>query len=194
MTGGSGLAIGLARAVREADADPEKAQQAGYPAGQKCAVLSGSCSVMTNKQVAFYKERAAAKLVDVDALLSEDTNRDFILSHQEDALAPLVYATANPEELARVQEKYGVEASSRAVENFFAALAASLAKDGTERFIVAGGETSGIVTKALGVQGFYIAPGVPWVRSINNLVSLTLKSGNFGQEDFFVRAQENFPV
>ena len=161
---------------------------------------------MTNKQVAFYKERAAAKLVDVDALLSEDTNmdtmvgeyRDFILSHQEDALAPLVYATANPEELARVQEKYGVEASSRAVENFFAALAASLAKDGTERFIVAGGETSGIVTKALGVQGFYIgpaiAPGVPWVRSINNLVSLTLKSGNFGQEDFFVRAQENFPV
>ena len=183
VTGGSGLAIGLARAVREADADPEKAQQAGYPAGQKCAVLSGSCSVMTNKQVAFYKERAAAKLVDVDALLSEDTNmdtmvgeyRDFILSHQ-----------------------YGVEASSRAVENFFAALAASLAKDGTERFIVAGGETSGIVTKALGVQGFYIgpaiAPGVPWVRSINNLVSLTLKSGNFGQEDFFVRAQENFPV
>ena len=206
VTGGSGLAIGLARAVCEADADPEKAQQAGYPAGPKCAVLSGSCSVMTNKQVAFYKERAAAKLVDVDALLSEGTNmdtmvgeyRDFILSHQEDALAPLVYATANPEELARVQEKYGVEASSRAVENFFAALAASLAKDGTERFIVAGGETSGIVTKALGVQGFYIgpaiAPGVPWVRSINNLVSLTLKSGNFGQEDFFVRAQENFPV
>ena len=65
VTGGSGLAIGLARAVREADADPEKAQQAGYPAGPKCAVLSGSCSVMTNKQVAFYKERAAAKLVDV---------------------------------------------------------------------------------------------------------------------------------
>ena len=100
--------------------------------------------------------------------------------------------------VSSVQEKYGVEASSRAVENFFAALAASLAKDGTERFIVAGGETSGIVTKALGVQGFYIgpaiAPGVPWVRSINNLVSLTLKSGNFGQEDFFVRAQENFPV
>ncbi len=206
VTGGSGLAIGLARAVREADADPVQAQKAGYPAGRKCAVLSGSCSVMTNKQVEYYKERAACMLVDVDALLAPATDmaafvrgyKEFILAHQDDALAPLVYATANPEELARVQTQYGVEASSKAVETFFAALAAALAEEGIERFIVAGGETSGIVTKSLNVQGFYIgpaiAPGVPWVRSINNLVSLTLKSGNFGQEDFFVRAQESFPV
>jgi hydroxypyruvate isomerase len=39
------------------------------------------------------------------------------------------------------------------------------------RFIVAGGETSGIVTTSLGVEGFHIgpqiAPGVPWVRSLD---------------------------
>lgn len=206
VTGGSGLAIGLARAVRKADADPAAAQMAGYPAGSRCAVLSGSCSVMTNRQVDYYRKQAASMLVDVDTLLDPQTDmaafvrgyKDFIMAHQGDALAPLVYATANPEELARVQEKYGVEASSKAVETFFASLASALAEEGVERFIVAGGETSGIVTKALNVQGFYIgpaiAPGVPWVRSINNLVSLTLKSGNFGQEDFFARAQENFPV
>jgi uncharacterized protein YgbK (DUF1537 family) len=61
---------------------------------------------------------------------------------------------------------------------------------------VAGGETSGAVTKALGVQtlgvGTEIAPGVPWTycSSAGHDVALTLKSGNFGSEDFFSFAQK----
>ncbi|MBO8414796.1 MAG: four-carbon acid sugar kinase family protein [Proteobacteria bacterium] len=206
VTGGSGLAIGLARAVAEKDADSAKAQSLGYPKGKKAVVFSGSCSVMTNKQVAFYKALAASRLVDVDRLFSGSVDLDamaseyaaFVLEHENDENAPLVYATANPEELARIQKQYGAEKSSRAVEQFFAALSKKLQDAGVERFIVAGGETSGIVTKSLDVKGFFIgpaiAPGVPWVRSINNAVSLTLKSGNFGQEDFFLKAQKDFPV
>lgn len=202
VTGGSGLAIGLARAKRESDSDSVKAQSLGLPQAQGKVVLSGSCSVMTNKQVAFYQKLAAAQLVDVDLLLSEDeqgvldyvkSTAEFVMAHQSDELAPLVYATANADDLHAIQDKYGVAASSSAVENFFAQLSLALKNRGVDCFIVAGGETSSIITKYLDVQGFHIgpaiAPGVPWVRSINNGISLTLKSGNFGKEDFFKLAQ-----
>ncbi|MGL6519723.1 nucleotide-binding domain containing protein [Aeromonas dhakensis] len=57
-------------------------------------------------------------------------------------------------------------------------------------------ETSSRVTQALGVAAFHIgpqiAPGVPWVRATDAPLSLALKSGNFGDETFFSRAQEFF--
>jgi uncharacterized protein YgbK (DUF1537 family) len=53
-----------------------------------------------------------------------------------------------------------------------------------------------VVTQALGVKAFHIgpqiAPGVPWVRAIDAPLSLALKSGNFGSDDFFDKAQEYF--
>lgn len=202
VTGGSGLAIGLARAVAKEGANSAEAQSLGVPKANKTVVLSGSCSVMTNKQVAFYSNIAATKLVEVDKLMGAseedkasyvDTFVSFVLEHQADEYAPLVFATANPDDLHRIQNQYGVQASSEAVEHFFANLGLKLKEQGVDCFIVAGGETSSIITKYLDVKGFYIgpaiAPGVPWVRSINNGISLTLKSGNFGKEDFFKTAQ-----
>lgn len=68
-------------------------------------------------------------------------------------------------------------------------------REGARRFIVAGGETSGAVTKALGVNaldiGREIAPGVPWTfcKSAGYDIALALKSGNFGTEKFFSHAQ-----
>ena len=68
--------------------------------------------------------------------------------------------------------------------------------EGVTRFIVAGGETSGVVTQSLGIKGFHIgptiSPGVPWVNALDKPVSLALKSGNFGDEAFFSRAQREF--
>ena len=61
--------------------------------------------------------------------------------------------------------------------------------------IVAGGETSGAVTKALGFSSYEIgdsvAPGVPvMIPTERPDIRLVLKSGNFGQPDFFLRALE----
>ena len=63
------------------------------------------------------------------------------------------------------------------------------------RFLIAGGETSGAVVKALGVDALSIGPeidpGVPWTRSLSQPdVALALKSGNFGAPDFFTKAWE----
>ncbi|MEK9881870.1 MAG: nucleotide-binding domain containing protein, partial [Alphaproteobacteria bacterium] len=62
------------------------------------------------------------------------------------------------------------------------------------RFVVAGGETSGAVAQALGLSrldiGTEIAPGVPWTfsRVRGEDIAITLKSGNFGDGDFFATA------
>ncbi len=59
--------------------------------------------------------------------------------------------------------------------------------------MVAGGETSGAVVQALGVQalriGTQIAPGVPATVTLEaQPLALALKSGNFGGVDFFDEA------
>jgi len=90
-----------------------------------------------------------------------------------------------------IQEKYGRELAAEAFESFFGALASALVNDLASRLIVAGGETSGAVVEALALPSLVIGPeidpGVPALRGGENL-TLALKSGNFGAEDFFVKA------
>lgn len=197
VTGGSGLGGGLAAALSDGAADRTSSwDQAAAPT----VVLSGSSSVMTNQQVASYRETAPAMAVDVDRLLADEQGyRTEVLGWlSEHALAdgpaPLLYATAPPEEVTRLQQEHGAARSSTAIESLFAWLAGSLAQAGVRRFIVAGGETSGAVTTALGVTGFevgpQIAPGVPWVRALDSGIELALKSGNFGDTDFFTTATQ----
>jgi uncharacterized protein YgbK (DUF1537 family) len=61
------------------------------------------------------------------------------------------------------------------------------------RLVVAGGETSGAVVQALGVDALAIGPeidpGVPWTAATGDVpLALALKSGNFGGVDFFGKA------
>ena len=104
-----------------------------------------------------------------------------------------MYATAGAERVRSLQREHGAERTSEAIEEFFAQIAHGVLENGYTRFVVAGGETSGAVTQALGVSAFrvgpQIAPGVPWMKSTDGRLDLALKSGNFGDEDFFSSAQ-----
>jgi uncharacterized protein YgbK (DUF1537 family) len=206
VTGGSGLAIGLARQWANPAQDKEKARQAGAPQGKKCVILSGSCSVMTNQQVETYRQKAPAMLIDVERSLADAAPRQryvdelcqWIENNADLGLAPLLYATTDPETLKAIQNKWGAEKASLAVEALFADVSKRLLAAGFNRFIVAGGETSSIIVQSLGIKAFYIgptiSPGVPWVKSVDHPISLALKSGNFGDADFFARAQLEFAV
>ena len=114
---------------------------------------------------------------------------------QNDALPVLIYASSEPAEIAEIQRRYGVEDSGAMVEKLMGELAVRLVDTGFNRIIVAGGETSAAVVSTLGIRSLHIgpeiAPGVPWTQSIaNTRISLALKSGNFGNEDFFSEAFE----
>ncbi|MFH8134962.1 3-oxo-tetronate kinase [Pantoea osteomyelitidis] len=203
VTGGSGLAIGLARQWASAQPASMQAEQAGRPQGERAVVISGSCSQMTNRQVNAYRQQAPAREVEVQACLEQGAAYaeqlcDWVEANSQQPLAPLLYATADAQQLQVIQQRHGAARSSEAVEQLFAAVARELKARGWQRFIVAGGETSGVVAQSLGVTGFHIgptiSPGVPWVRDIHQPLSLALKSGNFGDEQFFTRAQMEFPL
>ncbi|HCI4572946.1 TPA: four-carbon acid sugar kinase family protein [Klebsiella quasipneumoniae subsp. similipneumoniae] len=201
VSGGSGLAIGLARDWAQRHGTQGEGSLAGMPLPGPAVVLSGSCSLMTNSQVAAYREQAPARAVDLSACFTDlegyvGTLAAWVDANRDAPLAPMVYATTEPKTLQRIQAQYGDKASSERVEQLFAALAAALKAKGFTRFIVAGGETSSIVAQTLGVEAFHIgptiSPGVPWVRDTRQPLSLALKSGNFGDISFFARAQQEF--
>lgn len=194
LTGGSGLAAYLAARL----SGGKRGDEAFVPPKGRGIVLSGSCSVMTNKQVAAYRQKASDLFVETERCVREgeayvDELFAWAQSRQDEALAPLLYATVPPEELKAIQERLGAAVASEAIERCFAQLAQRLQAAGVKHFITAGGETSSIVVQHLGVDGFHIgrqiAPGVPWLRVLDRDVYLALKSGNFGSEDFFAEAQ-----
>ncbi|GKX50750.1 3-oxo-tetronate kinase [Budvicia aquatica] len=196
LTGGSGLAKVMAEYADTSDA---RAHTPAYPnRNAPAVVLSGSCSVMTNQQVARYQQIAPSYALDAERCLN-DKNYHLLLAdwvlQQSSEWAPLVYATQEPEKVREIQQTYGVQQIGLAIERTFAGLAKHLAENGFNRFIIAGGETSSLIVQELGINkleiGGLIAPGVPWVRDGDRPERwLALKSGNFGHIDFFQYAQE----
>lgn len=195
-TGGSafGAALGLALA-REGLPLVRTSATALRPIPGGQITLSGSCSAMTRQQVAHYARLVPALKLDPLVLAAEGPGAALNWLKAQPAMAPkLIYATAEPDEVAAAQSRLGVDGSGRVVEQALATLARAAFDLGTRRFVVAGGETSGAVVGALGVAslavGPEIAPGVPWTfaRVEGQDIALALKSGNFGAEDFFTRA------
>lgn len=152
VTGGSGLAIGIARqwAVVDEEAGQDKfsAKRAGAPQGKKAVVLSGSCSTMTNLQVARYRQQATSTAIDVARCVGSEAALSayavelarWVEENASGGLAPMLYATAEPETLKQIQQQYGAEASSHAVERLFSEVVVLLEEVGFSRFIVAGGK------------------------------------------------------
>jgi uncharacterized protein YgbK (DUF1537 family) len=109
--------------------------------------------------------------------------------------SPIVYSTADPASVKAVQERYGRDAVAARIEHFFADLSVKLVADGVTRLVVGGGETSGAVVTALGLEhmlvGPEIDPGVPALATDRpRPLRLALKSGNFGAVDFYRKALE----
>jgi uncharacterized protein YgbK (DUF1537 family) len=196
-TGGAGLASGIAMQLRQrSSAGRAKLRPVEGP----LVILAGSCSSATLEQLAALPAHWPARRLDVPTLLEgageEARAVDWALGQLADA-PTVISASVVPDELARIQQRYGRERSAEAVESAFRTIATALARHGVRRFIVAGGETAGAVVAALAVDlgfqalaiGDEIAPGVPWTVSVDGEpVALALKSGNFGGRDFFQRA------
>lgn len=196
VTAGSGLALGLGQNV---DA-PTTAASALPPITGRRAIIAGSCSTATQAQVA---HALAAGIpgyaIDPLELAAGDDVAAAALDWAAARLAHgpvLIYATATPDAVRAVQARLGVAQAGELVESALSRIAAGLIALGVRQMIVAGGETSGAVVKALGVSGLRIGPqidpGVPWTASLGDTpLALALKSGNFGSEDFLTKAWQH---
>ena len=196
MTGGSAIAMPLPHVYKEQGLLSDNAlSNENIKVSGGNIVLSGSCSAMTRKQVSeFSKTAVAYQLNPLDIKENGIQGAKDWLSGQDINADKMIYATAEPETVEKIQKELGIEEAGLLVENALAELASYALELGVRRFVVAGGETSGAVTKALNVTqltiGKEIATGVPWTycQSGSEQIALALKSGNFGDEQFFSKA------
>jgi uncharacterized protein YgbK (DUF1537 family) len=200
ITGGSGIALGLPDNFRRRGLLPEAGAGGAFkpPAG-RAAILAGSCSEATRGQIrqAIEAGLPALKLDPIaiaEGRLTVDEALRWALSQTENV--PLLYSSAEPEDVLAAQKSLGQEKAGEIVETFLAKTATGLRLAGVRRLIVAGGETSGAVAGALAPAALYIGPeidpGVPWTVTLGDEepMALALKSGNFGAPDFFLKAWE----
>jgi uncharacterized protein YgbK (DUF1537 family) len=198
VTGGSGVAIGLPQ--NWAFSANHRAARLS-PAGGLRAVVSGSCSLATQRQVAaFIAAGHPALAIDPRRGAAGQDVVGETLAWAVPRLADgplLVYSTADAGAVQAVQGRLGTAEAGALVERALADIAGGLVEGGVRQLVVAGGETSGACVQALGIRqlqiGPQIDPGVPWCHAASDAtpgggLHIALKSGNFGADDFFARA------
>lgn len=174
LTGGAGLA------GAGAFGQGPNAAEVALPAGPGI-VLAGSCSTATLAQVAVAREDMPSFRLRVGA---EPAAMAWLRDHAHQTV--MLYASAPPEE-------QGGPGEAAAFEQALAALGRRAVELGYRRLVIAGGETSGVVVRTLGVVAVKVAAeadrGVPWCLSTGEpRLAFLLKSGNFGRPDLLSRA------
>ncbi len=196
VTAGSGVAIGLPANWGLA---PSGSASRLPPAQGLRAIVSGSCSQATNRQVAHFRAQGGPALALDPLQLTGDSGALVaqVMAWARPLLPQgpvLVYSTAEPEAVKAIQARLGVAQAGALVEHALAAVARALAEAGVAQLVLAGGETSGACVQALGISqlqiGPQIDPGVPWCHAPGAAgpMHIALKSGNFGTDDFFTKA------
>jgi uncharacterized protein YgbK (DUF1537 family) len=187
LTGGSGLMEYLAASY----GSKAEAEDIAIKEGRALIVV-GSCSAATEKQVQYYKNQGEYSLMlEPDKLLSGAQSLDQILDILENCKEKVIMLYAAP--IAENGSKKADEKAAAILEKTMALAGRKAVTSGYTKVIAAGGETSGAVLKKLGFSQYRIsksvAPGVPILMPEEAPgLGIVLKSGNFGQEDFFIKA------
>ena len=197
LSGGSGLLKMIARTW-----EPEEGRKRFNPS--LCSapiILAGSCSQATSEQIRYYESQGGVSyrihpLQFVQGIQTMDHIKAFLDDNKNQAV--LVYTSAPPDEVNHIKAEWkeAFPPLGHYNEDILARTAAYALECGRKRIIAAGGETSGAVMQKLGMHTFYIgksiAPGVPVMYPAGQEgPELVLKSGNFGREDFFIRAMKD---
>ncbi|RHO19460.1 four-carbon acid sugar kinase family protein [Amedibacterium intestinale] len=163
---------------------------------KRSVILCGSCSLATKRQINYFRNKGGRLLpingekVFCGEVTIDKTVKTILKNLPE---STLVYSDAIDKDFHDVKRETQFYLISKALEDFFALLGKRLVEYNFDGILVAGGETSGAVMLKLGYQSFYIeksiAPGVPiLIPEQDKNVSIILKSGNFGNDDFFTKA------
>ena len=176
--------------------------------GILCA--AGSLMPQTRAQVEMAVDRGALAFELDTVRLMESDDSSFLLAKLSESIVKemqagrdvVVHTSSEPEAVA-VTKKLGTArglsntAVSRLVsESMAQVVKACLEATGQRRFLIAGGDTSAAVCAELGIKGMRvwreIQAGVPSCYSLDGEPRLfVLKSGSFGQPDFFIQAIEH---
>ncbi len=197
-TGADALPIFLARAwqknsleIRRKDA---KTLLPPSPGGE--AFIAGSCAGPTLRQVDHFEKIYPVFRVDVIKAADDPGYVEGIIDWARKHIdkGPIgVSSSADLAELQRSQAALGVEGASSRADRILGDVSKSLFELGVRKFVVAGGETSGQVMKAIGVKKVEVSEfdelsGGYCHQAGDDPMSLVLKAGAIGKEDFVLNA------
>lgn len=214
VAGSQGVEYALVAHWRAAGLISEAPPVASLPAAKQIAVVSGSCSPVTARQIAHAEQNGFAGIrIGVNSAANPKSWEAEIERVTRLALAalgtgasPLVYTARGPEDeaiagLADACRSAGVgtsEVNDRIGAGLGSALGQILDRGRLRRAVIAGGDTSGHATLGLGIDALsaaaVLAPGAPLCRAhAENAdregLELALKGGQIGTEDYFSAAR-----
>jgi uncharacterized protein YgbK (DUF1537 family) len=158
-------------------------------------VLAGSCADRTFDQLAHFGRDRPVLWLDMEAALAgEDLVAKALAWGKKNLDAgPVAIATsARPPTVAAIQRKLGKKRAAKLAENILGKIAHGLHQAGIRRFVISGGETSGAVLDALGIEALdvdaFVTPGQSRAVSLgDDPVSLYLKSGKLGPVEMLTK-------
>jgi uncharacterized protein YgbK (DUF1537 family) len=171
------------------------------PGGSGILIVAGSCSEATRAQNRWIEHRAVAG-IQVDALRlaaaepdSEAIERAVSALRAGDTC--LLRTNSEPDEVARIRSRFtDVNHMGLAISHTLAQMVREVFERQAPRgLVVAGGETAGAICRTLKFGalevGCNIQPGIPLCLPLHAYrIPVILKSGNFGSQDFYLRAAE----
>ncbi|WP_141505229.1 four-carbon acid sugar kinase family protein [Paenibacillus luteus] len=190
--------------------EQEREKNASVAAVDQLLVVSGSCSPVTEAQIAHALQDGfvgiavpASELIDPQ---QSEQSRSRMLEEASEHLRKgksiLLYSAAGGNDPAiaafrgaLTKHGYDAEDSSRLLGGILGSLARELIKEAElKRIVIAGGDTSGYVTRELGIYALEcvaaLAPGAPLCRVASDDpaldgLELALKGGQVGETNFF---------
>jgi uncharacterized protein YgbK (DUF1537 family) len=219
VAGSQGIEYALVAHWREAGLIPRSPPAMRVSPVERIAVVSGSCSPVTAGQIAHAGSHGfapirldAARAVDTAAWESEcGRTVAKALEALGQGASPLIFTAQGPDDpavpgLTEACRSAGVEAATvndRIGAGLGGILGTVLDASGLRRVLIAGGDTSGHATLALGVDALSaiaeIAPGSPLCRAYaddarRDGLELALKGGQIGGIDYFSAVREGGPI
>lgn len=188
------------------------------PAG-RMVVVTGSCSPATAGQLAYMESLGHSGIrLDAGQLIRSPERGKAIRAAIDDALRvlangkiPLLYSARGPDDpsIQQTRHQLSLEGKSEILTGELLAGAQGMivkeliAKTGKMRVVVAGGDTSGYVARALGIYALEtlcpIAPGAPLCIAHSrdsrfDGLEIALKGGQNGNERYFASVQAGRPL
>jgi uncharacterized protein YgbK (DUF1537 family) len=210
VVGSQGVEYALVRHWRETGSIADARPPRGIGETDRMVVISGSVSPTTGDQIAWAKDNGFVSIV-FDATCACATATE-LESEVERCVAaclevmaqgrdPLVHTAEGPDDPAVQIFRQAVEgrplsmadANLRVGEALGRVLQQSLARSGTRRAVVSGGDTSGHATRQLGIFALSaLAPTIPGAALFRahadgpiDGLELALKGGQMGSHDYF---------
>lgn len=205
VAGSSGVEYALCRHWRRTNAALSEFKGPPARSVDRALVISGSCSPVTGRQIDWALERGYVDVPidprEISGISRVDENiaalARQVVQQFEDGHSVIVHTSRGPHDerltAARLSGEHGLNAATLG-DILGRILSEVLRATKVERVAVAGGDTSGAIARAIGIDALTmlgpLAPGAPLSiahsrRAEVDGVEFTFKGGQVGHDDFF---------